>query len=78
MGSGCNRRRHRARTVGRLDEALRIAAAFTWAATGDIDVRAICAMQAVHSRGGAPESDLSVPLEAVVTSGNTVVNVKTA
>lgn len=39
-----------------MDEALRIAAEFPWAATGSIEVRPVLDMEAVRRRVGAPAS----------------------
>ena len=62
-----------------MDEALRIAATFPWAATGCIEVRPVRDMHAVRRQVGAPAGDLSVQRHNVsVTSPNASGNVDAA
>ncbi|MDX6083602.1 YciI family protein [Xanthomonas campestris pv. incanae] len=62
-----------------MDEALRIAATFPWAATGCIEVRPVRDMHAVRRQVGAPAGDLSVQWHNVsVTSPNASGNVDAA
>ncbi|KAB7762128.1 YciI family protein [Xanthomonas maliensis] len=53
-----------------MDEALRIAATFPWAALGCIEVRPVRDMHQVRRQVGAPAGDLTRAHDAIITQHN--------